>query len=155
MKRATLAILALAAMPAVALAQDSTGTGGQRDSTRTGNAAAAHRGMRPDSAHRAAMGATRSEHMGAMQRQTESGRRSSSTRSMNLTSEQVTQLQTALSGIGCDAGTADGVIGPKTRRAISCAKKKNNVSSNAELYQSLNLDFSSTGAAGAAGARWA
>ena len=60
---------------------------------------------------------------------------------MGLTRDQVMQLQTALSGAGCDAGTADGIIGPKTRRAMACARQKNNVTTNAELYRSLNLDF--------------
>jgi peptidoglycan hydrolase-like protein with peptidoglycan-binding domain len=79
-----------------------------------------------------------------MQRQAQSGRRTGRG-SMGLSHDQVMQLQTALSGAGCDAGTADGILGPKTRRAMACARKKNNVTTNAELYRSLNLDFETSG----------
>src|SRR5207248_1860007 len=88
--------------------------------------------------------------------QTASGRRNAGATSAPskyvFTPERVAQLQSALNSAGCEAGNPDGVVGPKTRRALACARQKNNVSSNEELYQSLNLNFSQGGAAGAAGA---
>jgi len=117
MKRMTMAVLALIALPALAAAQDTTRQ--QVDSGRTN-----------------------------MQRQAQGTARASGRRggrgNMGLSHDQVTQLQTALSGAGCDAGTADGILGPKTRRAMACARQKNSVTTNAELYRSLNLDFEST-----------
>lgn len=121
--RMMMAVLALAALPALAAAQDTTRQ--QLDSGRTN-----------------------------MQRQAQSqgttgrasGRRSTRG-NMGLSHDQVMQLQTALSGAGCDAGTADGIVGPKTRRALTCARQKNNVTTNAELYRALNLDFGATSGA--------
>ena len=125
MKRMTMAVLALIALPALAAAQDTTRQ--QVDSGRTN-----------------------------MQRQAQGTARASGRRggrgNMGLSHDQVTQLQTALSGAGCDAGTADGILGPKTRRAMACARKKNNVTTNAELYRSLNLDFGTGGGGAAVGA---
>lgn len=71
---------------------------------------------------------------------------------MRLNHDQVTQLQTALQQNGCDPGAIDGVMGAHTRRAMRCARQKNNITSNnpGALYQSLNLNFSAsdTGAVG-------
>jgi peptidoglycan hydrolase-like protein with peptidoglycan-binding domain len=120
--RMTVVVLALAAMPALAAAQDSTRERTPVDSAR--------KNMQAQDTSGTMTHATR-------------GRRSRS--GMALSHDQVMQLQTALSNAGCDAGTADGVLGPKTRRAITCARQKNNVSSNAELYRSLNLDFAPSG----------
>lgn len=157
MKRSTIAMLALAAaLPAVARAQDTT----QRDTTRQDSTQQTQQAPRtPTDTNRAmqaqtqgAVGELRPSSTGRQAGQgragTTQGRRS--TRGMNLTRDQVTQLQSALSGIGCDPGSADGVMGPRTRRAITCARQKNNVSSNEELYRSLNLDFSTSGGGGGA-----
>jgi len=158
MKRSTIAMLALAAaLPAVARAQDTTQT---RDTTQAKDTTqqTQQAPRTPTDTNRAmqaqtqgATGELRPSTTGGQAARgragTTQGRRS--TRAMNLTRDQVMQLQSALSGVGCDAGTADGVIGPRTRRAITCARQKNNVSSNEELYRSLNLDFSTPGAGGA------
>lgn len=151
MRYPTIAMLALAAMPAIALAQDSSNTGGQRQSAPQ-TPADSNRAMQAQT--QGATSEAKPEVVGAGQSQTarSSGRRSSSSRSTTLSRENIAQLQTALSEAGCDAGTADGIMGPRTRRALTCARKKNNVSSNEELYQSLNLDFNaSTGAVESSG----
>ena len=152
MKRSTIAMLALAAaLPAVARAQDTTQT---RDTTQARDTtqqtqqaprtpADTNRAMQAQT--QGAVGELRPSTTAGGNRTTGTTRGRRSSGAMNLTRDQVTQLQSALSGIGCDAGTADGVIGPKTRRAITCARQKNNVSSNEELYRSLNLDFSGSG----------
>ena len=119
MKRMTVAVLALVAMPALAMAQDSTRQ--HVDSARTN--------MQDTTRARTGM---------------ERGRRMHR-ESMALSKDQVMQLQTALSGAGCDAGNADGIVGPKTRRAMACARQKNNVTTNADLYRALNLDFETSG----------
>ena len=72
---------------------------------------------------------------------------------MGLTSDQVQQLQTALKQDDCDPGPVDGILGPRTRRAMACARRKNNVngSNTNDLLRSLNLDFTvqdSTGMGG-------
>ncbi|HET7458346.1 MAG TPA: peptidoglycan-binding domain-containing protein [Gemmatimonadaceae bacterium] len=122
MKRMTIAVMALVAIPALASAQNSTRQ--QIDSART-------KMQSQDTATARTTGTAR-------------GRRASRS-SMGLSSDQVMQLQTALTNAGCDAGTADGVLGPKTRRAMACARQKNSVTTNADLYRSLNLDFETSG----------
>jgi hypothetical protein len=80
--------------------------------------------------------------MGAQRSQTEPGRRNagvSAPGAIVFTPERVAQLQSALNDAGCDAGKPDGVVGPRTRRALACARQKNNVTTNQELYQSLNF----------------
>lgn len=64
-------------------------------------------------------------------------------RALDLTRSQVTQLQVALNDAGCDAGSADGVIGARTRRAIACGMEKHNLERNdfSGLYRALDLDF--------------
>ena len=71
--------------------------------------------------------------------------RATSTKGMrvNLSADQVRQLQTALNQSGCNAGPVDGIVGPKTRQGIACGMKKNNIRGqdlNA-LYRALNLNF--------------
>jgi hypothetical protein len=63
--------------------------------------------------------------------------------SLGLSRSQVVQLQQALSNAGCDAGTADGVVGAKTRQAMQCARQQLGVSGNDNqaLFQALNLNF--------------
>jgi len=62
---------------------------------------------------------------------------------VDLSADQVKQLQTALNDAGCDAGSVDGVVGPRTRNGIACGLDKNNLSSDdlTGLYRALNLDF--------------
>jgi peptidoglycan hydrolase-like protein with peptidoglycan-binding domain len=146
-------MLALAAMPAIALAQDSSNAGGQRQSAPQ-TAADSNRAMQAQT--QGATSEAKPAVMPARQQSASSqGRRSSSSRGAStgtLSRENIAQLQMALSENGCDAGTADGIMGPRTRRALACARQKNNVSSDAELYQSLNLGFApSTGAVNSSG----
>jgi peptidoglycan hydrolase-like protein with peptidoglycan-binding domain len=65
--------------------------------------------------------------------------------SLGLTRSQVVQLQQALNNAGCEVGTADGVVGAKTRQAMQCARQQLGVTSNDNqaLFQALNLDFAS------------
>lgn len=80
------------------------------------------------------------------QQQTSAGSIANNSMRTRLNHDQVTQLQTALQNMGCDPGTVDGVMGTHTRTAMSCARQKNNITVNdpRALYQSLNLNFSSS-----------
>ena len=71
-------------------------------------------------------------------------------RNMGLTRSQVRQLQEALNSTGCDAGKVDGIIGPRTRAAIDCARSQKGISGddNTELYRALNLNFEADSASG-------
>jgi peptidoglycan hydrolase-like protein with peptidoglycan-binding domain len=70
-----------------------------------------------------------------------------------ITHDQMHALQQALKDDGCYRGRVDGMIGPATRRAIACSRKKHDISGNNsnELFRVLNLDFTvddSTGMGG-------
>jgi hypothetical protein len=69
--------------------------------------------------------------------------RSSRGGGMSLTREQTRQLQQALNDAGCDAGTPDGMMGRKTRTAMTCARQKKGISGtdNQALFQALGLSF--------------
>ena len=60
-----------------------------------------------------------------------------------LSADQVKQLQSALKKAGCYTGTADGVNGPGTQRAIACGLKKYKLAPNDvdALYRKLGLKF--------------
>jgi hypothetical protein len=62
-----------------------------------------------------------------------------------LSQDQVTQLQTALTSNGCDAGQADGHVGSKTVDAVKCGLQKNNIDDTDldALYKALDLNFGS------------
>lgn len=62
-----------------------------------------------------------------------------------LSQDQMTQLQTALTNNGCDAGQADGHVGSKTVDAVKCGLQKNNIDDTDldALYKALNLNFGS------------
>lgn len=62
---------------------------------------------------------------------------------MRLSRAQTQQLQEALNGAGCDAGSADGVMGRKTRAAIACARQQKGIAANDNqaLYKALGLSF--------------
>lgn len=59
-----------------------------------------------------------------------------------LAREQVERLQERLNEMGCDAGPVDGLIGPRTRQAISCARTRENIPGNdiQELIRELGVD---------------
>ena len=60
-----------------------------------------------------------------------------------LSADEVKQLQSALKKTGCYTGTADGVNGPGTQRAVGCGLKKYKLGANdvSELYRKLGLSF--------------
>ncbi|HEU4566014.1 MAG TPA: peptidoglycan-binding domain-containing protein [Gemmatimonadaceae bacterium] len=70
-----------------------------------------------------------------------------------LTNDQVRELQTALKGAGCSPGAVDGVLGPHTSRAMSCAARQRNVEGGNvnELFRSLNLNFTVSDSLGMGG----
>ena len=78
--------------------------------------------------------------------QTSAGSIGHTSRNYGLTQDQITQLQTALKQADCDPGPVDGVIGPRTRRAMNCARQKNSVTGNNpnDLFRSLNLNFTTS-----------
>src|SRR4051812_26996373 len=125
MRRLGMAVVALAIVPAVLAAQ--------ADSSR----------MRDTTRGRAG------------RQQTSSGAIGQSSRGQRLSRDQVGQLQTALQQANCDPGTIDSVMGARTRRAMNCARKQNNITgnNNDDLYRALNLNFASsdTGATGTRG----
>ncbi|HEY2376496.1 MAG TPA: hypothetical protein VGH98_11030 [Gemmatimonadaceae bacterium] len=72
------------------------------------------------------------------------------THNHGLTADQTKQLQTALSQANCNPGTADGIWGPRTQRAMNCARQKNNITGNNpnDVFRSLNLSFTTTDSLG-------
>lgn len=75
------------------------------------------------------------------------------TRTGGLTRAQIRDLQSALAREGCDPGRIDGRLGPRTRRAIACARKAKGIGGNNanELFRALGLSFTlrdSTGMGG-------
>ena len=71
------------------------------------------------------------------------GVRAAVTAPRELSPDQVKQLQSALKKDGCYSGTADGVNGPGTQRAIECGLKKYKLDSGdmVGLYRKLGLKF--------------
>ena len=125
--RTTLAIALLAAaLPAAA--------GAQQDST-----------MRRDSTAR---GRTERSSSGDVSRPRT---RRTSANNYGLDRDQVMQLQQAINDrTECDAGTADGMMGPRTRRALTCARRELQVGANDmdALFTALGLDFAAGDAQG-------
>ena len=74
-------------------------------------------------------------------------------RNYGLTHDQISQLQTALKQDDCNPGAIDGVMGPRTRSAMACARRSNNVNSNNpnDLFRSLNLSFTTSDSTGMGG----
>ena len=124
MTRIGMAVVALAIVPAVLAAQ--TDSSRMRDTTHRRN---------------------------GRQQQMSSGAIGRSSHGQRLTRDQVAQLQTALQQANCDPGAIDSVMGAHTRRAMSCARQKNNITGNDPntLYRALNLDFANSDTAGTNG----
>jgi peptidoglycan hydrolase-like protein with peptidoglycan-binding domain len=59
-----------------------------------------------------------------------------------LSREQVRRLQSRLNEMGCEAGPVDGLIGPRTREAIDCARQRENITGTdlAQLMRALGLE---------------
>ena len=78
---------------------------------------------------------------------------SGSNRNAGLTHDQMHELQQALKDDGCYNGRVDGTLGPKTRAAMACSRRKHDLEGdNAnELFRALNVNFTiedSTGMGG-------
>ena len=73
--------------------------------------------------------------------------------SAGLSSDEIRQLQDALQSDGCDPGRVDGVLGARTRQAMSCARRKLGLGSSDPnaLFRALNLGFSSPSSSGMGG----
>jgi hypothetical protein len=126
MHRKLITLAALALTPAVALAQGGT-TATSGDSARLGTGAATSQQTQGMQGQADTTGAMSHHRMG---------------RRNGLSHSQVKQLQTALNNAGCNAGTADGKLGPKTEQAMQCYRQQKNLSGNdSELYSSLGLNF--------------
>ena len=156
--KGTVAVMALAIMPAVTFAQQDTTASGQSSADRNRNQQNQPTLDSQDSTRRAgrrgAQRRTSAEATGSIDRANANETGSAGARgSYGLSFEQVIQLQEALESAGCRPGTIDGVVGPRTRSAMACARKKNGVTGNDRngLYQSLGLDFSTEGQAGMRG----
>jgi peptidoglycan hydrolase-like protein with peptidoglycan-binding domain len=123
MRNKLTAICALAIMPSLVLAQRA-GAQGQTGSD-TGQAKQTQGQRGQDTVTEAAGGSI------------------ATTRNLGLSSEQAKQLQEALNATGCNAGTPDGVVGPVTRKAISCAEQERNLSGNNlnELLRAFGFRF--------------
>lgn len=67
-----------------------------------------------------------------------------------LSQDQISQLQTALQQANCNPGPIDGVLGPRTRSAMACARQKNNITGTNpnDLFRSLNLGFTAPDSTG-------
>jgi peptidoglycan hydrolase-like protein with peptidoglycan-binding domain len=74
-------------------------------------------------------------------------------RNYGLNRDQIMQLQTALRTANCNPGAIDGVMGPRTRSAMACARRQNNITGNNpnELFRSLNLGFTTPDSTGMGG----
>ncbi len=63
----------------------------------------------------------------------------------DMSRADIRELQGAMTDAGCSAGAADGVVGPRTRRALECVKRKYEIT-NPELtpvLEALNLRLTS------------
>jgi peptidoglycan hydrolase-like protein with peptidoglycan-binding domain len=74
-------------------------------------------------------------------------------RNFGLNRDQIMQLQTALRTANCNPGAIDGVMGPRTRSAMACARQQNNITGNNpnDLFRSLNLGFTTPDSTGMGG----
>ena len=112
MSRTTLVLLAFTALPAIASAQADTTR--RRDTTRT---------PRPqDTARR-----VQAEGRGEVDLTRVGARFSADLPNYGLSSEQAIELQQALTRVGCDAGTIDGIVGRRTLRGIECFRGMQNL----------------------------
>jgi peptidoglycan hydrolase-like protein with peptidoglycan-binding domain len=124
MRKLAITTLAIAILPGVLAAQTDSSRMRGRDTTR---------------------GRTEQSSSGSL------GRRSRG--NYGLTSDQISQLQTALQQSSCNPGAVDGVLGPRTRSAMACARRKNNITGNNpnDLFRSLNLNFTASDSTGMGG----
>ncbi len=64
-------------------------------------------------------------------------------RNLGLTNDQAKELQQAINAAGCNAGRADGEIGPATYAGIACVRRQKNISGNNvnDVLRALGLNF--------------
>ena len=122
-----LAIAALAVRPIAASAQ--TDTTRRRDTTRTPT---------QDTARRVQNEARGETDLGRASERFGVGRVN-----YGFSSQQALELQQALTRSGCDGGTADGVVGQRTLRAIQCFRDQQNLGSAdfESLLTALHVSF--------------
>ena len=128
MSRITLALLAFMAVPAFASAQSDTSTR-RRDTTRA---------PQPQDTVRR----TQAEARGEIDL-TRATRFRAELPNYGFSSYQGIELQQALTRAGCDVGTADGIVGERTRRGIDCFRRQQNLSDAdlETLLTALNVSF--------------
>ena len=128
MLRTTFALLAIAALPSVAVAQADTTR--KRDTTRAPQS--------PDSTRR-----VRTEARGQVDLTSATERFRANAPNLGLTPVQAAELQQALARVGCNAGTADGLVGPQTLRGIECLRAQQKLSPGdlESVMTALNLSF--------------
>ena len=111
MLRSALTLLAIAALPAVSIAQADTT---RRDTTRTRSP--------QDSTRRA-----RTESGGEIDLAASTTRFDVGIPNFGFSASQAAELQQALTRAGCDVGTADGVVGNRTVLGIKCFRDQRNL----------------------------
>jgi hypothetical protein len=127
---------AVAALPALVLAQGQGAAGGNQDTSAAQSATQdttvtqSATGEMAEEKERAAP-----ERFGFRSRQ-----------SFGLTQNQVKQLQQALRDAGCDPGAVDGIVGNQTRVAIVCVHRGKGLTTNNlnDVLRALNLGFTAT-----------
>ena len=128
MSRTTLALLALSVLPGIAFAQADTTR--RRDTTRTPQP--------QDSARR-----VQTESRGETDLTRVAERFRADLPNFGLSSAQMMELQQALTGMGCDAGTIDGVLGLRTLRGIECFRSQQHLEAAdfESVLTALNVSF--------------
>ena len=111
MTRIAIALLALTVLPAISVAQTDTT---RRDTTRV---------RQPQDTSRRAQ----SESRGETDLTASNARFDVGLPNYGFSSDQAIELQQALTRVGCDAGTADGVIGRRTLLGIQCFRQQRNM----------------------------
>ena len=127
MFRSALMLLALTALPAISTAQTDTT---RRDTTRA---------RQPqDTARRA-----RSESRGEIDLAASKPRFDVGLPNYGFSTNEAIELQQALARVGCDAGTADGVVGRRTLLGVQCFRDQKNLAEVGieEVLTALGVSF--------------
>jgi len=127
MGRTAIALLALTVLPAIASGQTNTT---RRDTTRL---------RQPQDSTRRAQ----SESRGEIDLTASSARFDVGLPNYGFSAVQAIELQQALTRIGCDPGTADGVVGRRTLLGIQCFRQQQNLPDVGieEVLTALNVSF--------------
>lgn len=128
MSRTMLVLLALTVLPAIASAQADTTR--RRDTTRAPQP--------PDTARR-----VQAEARGEIDLTRLGGRFRADLPNYGLSSDQAIELQQALTRVGCDVGTIDGIVGQRTLAGIACFRGQRNLSAAdlESLLTALDVSF--------------